>query len=260
MKNNYAYIAVLSNEKYLPGIEVLRYSLEQVGSKYPFYVLMPKNADPALIERIKELKISTILEDCFSDDVLNMENSVSYWKDTLYKLKIFNLTRFSKIICLDADMIVLRNIDHLFDKPHMSAVLDYDQKSLNSGLVVITPDENVYRDLVECIFPVHRQKSAMGDQDVIRYYYSDWSSRKELHLPASYGVIVGCAGYLIRDKVIKSEREIYVYHYTGRTKPWMPGIKIQFKMVMKVLDRSGSRADFKIWLKYKSVMKDIAIN
>ena len=39
-EHNYAYIAVLSNEKYLPGIEVLQYSLKQVGAKYPFYDIL----------------------------------------------------------------------------------------------------------------------------------------------------------------------------------------------------------------------------
>ena len=61
----------------------------------------------------------------------------------------------------------------------------------------------------------------------------------------------------MREKQIKNEKDIFVYHYTGQTKPWVKGINIQLKMIMKILKRSGSPADFKVWFKYRAALKAI---
>jgi len=72
--------------------------------------------------------------------------TATVWHDCWTKFHIFNLIQFDKIIFLDADLLILKNLDHLFDKPHMTAALDGEYFGLwegwphfNSGCMVIEP-------------------------------------------------------------------------------------------------------------------------
>ena len=106
---NYAFITVLTNESYLGGVLVLSRSLQAVQSKYPLYVLLPSDSDPMLKNALKKHNIQTLFRDQFSDDILRRDsNPQSYWRDTLFKLKVFQLTQFDKIICLDSHVLCRR--------------------------------------------------------------------------------------------------------------------------------------------------------
>jgi hypothetical protein len=45
----------------------------------------------------------------------------SFWGMSLNKLRVFNLTQFRKVIFMDSDTLVLKNIDHLMREPYFSA-------------------------------------------------------------------------------------------------------------------------------------------
>ena len=68
------------------------------------------------------------------------------WENVPSKFEIFNLTQFEKIVYLDADIYVLKNLDHLFAAPHLTAALDGEYFNLwegwphfNAGCMVIEP-------------------------------------------------------------------------------------------------------------------------
>jgi alpha-N-acetylglucosamine transferase len=44
---------------------------------------------------------------------------------TFTKLRIFDLDAFDKVVFLDADTIVLRNVDELFERPALAAAPDF---------------------------------------------------------------------------------------------------------------------------------------
>jgi alpha-N-acetylglucosamine transferase len=76
------------------------------------------------------------------------------WALTLSKFEIFNLTQFDKIIYLDADIMMLKNIDHLFEYPHLTSALDGeyfniwpDKPHFNAGILVIEPNSDEYKKL-----------------------------------------------------------------------------------------------------------------
>lgn len=140
----YAYITVLTNEDYLLGVKVLKKSMDMVNQSenIPFVVLVPSDANEKLLDELKRSGISFVQAENFTESILQRENKVAYWKETLFKLKVFDLTQFNKIVFLDSDMIVFKNLDHLFGLPHMSCVaagqeLHSDWVKLNSGLMVI---------------------------------------------------------------------------------------------------------------------------
>ena len=265
---NYAYITVLTSESYLGGVLVLSRSLQIVQSKYPLYVLLPSDSDPMLKNVLENYNIPTLFSDPLSDDMMRREsNSQSYWRDTLFKLKVFQLTQFDKIICLDSDMLVINNIDHLFQKKHMSCVaagrvLHHDWIHLNSGIMIIEPSNAAYDGLLRLVDPVCtnliNQGVGFGDQDIISARYDEeWTSNPELQLPESYNCMLGYAGLLKKAGIVQSAGDIFVYHFTGRQKPWRNLLSEDAAILIKILKRSKSHSalDYQIFYRYKQVLR-----
>ena len=152
---NYTYITVLNSLNYLEGVKTLLYSLQKVKSKYPLVVVLPKGFDSTCQESIESWGAKVLYTDKIDLGDLCLDNKRQYWNETFFKLCIFNLTEFDKIVYVDCDMIIRKNIDHLFEMEHITAVqggkLIYHWEDINSGLMVIKPNTIEFKELV-CIF------------------------------------------------------------------------------------------------------------
>lgn len=261
---NYTYVTVLTNCSYSGGVKALDKSLKRVKSQYALKVLVPPDIDTGIVSDLEKEGISVLIADDFNVDLLSMDNKTSHWQETFFKLKVFDLTEYDKLIFLDADMIILNNIDHLFDKPHMSCVaagnvLHSEWVDLNSGMMVIQPNHDEYLDLIRMIEPIYKQKTeegiGVGDQDVIETYFADWRDNQELHLPETYNVMLGYAGHLKNKGYIQSAEDIYVYHFTGKQKPWRNNLFENLLILMKIFKRSRSSLDFQAYLYYRNILK-----
>lgn len=226
-----AYVTVLTNSSYLPGVWVLNQSLREVGSQYDLYVLVPENRKAELSEQLSrwELPILTAPAVEVPEDLLERMGKDSYWNETFFKLRIAGLTQFEKIVLLDSDMLILRNIDHLFEKPSLSAVgsgqsLIPEWKGLNSGLIVLEPSKEFEAHLLSSIRPAIEQRlrenSVAGDQDVFNYALPEWPDREELHLPEEYNVMCWQIDALCRKFIPGGYKGVYIAHFTGGYKPW----------------------------------------
>lgn len=71
----------------------------------------------------------------------------------LTKLHIFRLTQFQKIIFLDADVLPIRPLSHLFNVPHeFSAAPDVGWPDIfNSGVLVVSPGNDKFNELYELL-------------------------------------------------------------------------------------------------------------
>lgn len=228
-----AYVTVITNEIYIPGLKALKKSLLKVNSKYRLAVLLKKNNTELAVL----LKNSGLIDDyCFlvyADDIELMEsltNKLPYhrWNDTFFKLKVCDLIEFEKIVLLDSDMLITKNIDVLFDRPSFSAVqADNICKSsyleLNSGLMVLEPSKKLYKELFNLIEPTFNKKIATGefcgDQDIFREYDKGWQNKKDLVLPLYFNVYFSYLNNLKRISDYKNS-DIHVIHFIGKTKPW----------------------------------------
>lgn len=222
-----AYLTLLSTDDYLDGTLALYESLQMVGAKYPLVVAITNNISPTTRSVLLQKKIETIeVQDFTYRDSCNklfVRRGMPHWTHTAAKIRIFGLTQFEKIIFLDSDMMVIKNIDHLFDYEDGAAVKDspmlYKENSaqheqLNSGIMVIVPSKEKEEALIEL------SKTNMGaDQDLIRLLYSDWIKQPNLHLPAGYNIF----NYKISDYISAGIRveDFYVIHFIGKEKPYM---------------------------------------
>ena len=146
-----AYFTTLSTENYLPGVIALNRALKNVHSKYPLYALLSNEISEEIEEKLNKKGIKTIRREKVDlpQEIIdrNRSRAKNRWNYTFDKLNIFELTDFEKIVFIDSDIYVRQNIDCLFDKPHMSAVIDKHHGpnltcrclELTSGVIVVEP-------------------------------------------------------------------------------------------------------------------------
>ena len=78
------------------GVKVLKSSLDRTKPKHPFYVLLPDNISKDIVDELENEKINILYTSPFGNEIMGRDNNVDYWKNTLFKLKIFDLTSFEK--------------------------------------------------------------------------------------------------------------------------------------------------------------------
>ncbi|GKZ23365.1 hypothetical protein AbraIFM66951_009263 [Aspergillus brasiliensis] len=109
------WTTLITNTAYLPGLLTLEYSLRKVGSKYPLIALytdtFPAEGHAALDARgILKQRVPYLLPSVPKDYV----NDVRFY-DCWSKLTPFSLVEFERVVQLDSDMMILRNMDELME-------------------------------------------------------------------------------------------------------------------------------------------------
>lgn len=220
-----AYVTLLSTNNYLDGVLALHQSLLNTNTKYPFYACITSNITPDIRECLTKAGISIIeLPDFAYNEKCKKifkKKNMPHWFYTSAKIEIYGLIQFEKIVYLDSDTLVLKNIDDLFEKEDGSAAEDspmvYEEEGhflLNSGILVIVPEKKKEKQLKKL-----SEQFLEPDQNLIRRLYPNWKEKKELHLPQGYNIHV-----LFMEKYLKRgihPKDFYVLHFIGETKPFM---------------------------------------
>lgn len=236
MKTNkkYTYVTLLSTDSYLMGVLLLANSLRETQAKYPLLVVCSN----AVSDKTKRILTRYSLEYIVLDEAIQIDTTkynvapgYEHWNNTLDKLYVFSLTDYDKVIFLDSDMMVVRNIDHLFDMPHMSAVVadvfnEPDLRKLNSGMMVIEPNTKDFDGMVNLWTSGGIKLANAGDQDVIRAWFKDWENHPELRLPQGYNVFYSDCQWLAKPEQVEP---VYVIHFIGPRKPWQVSARAIYK-------------------------------
>ena len=175
----HAFVTLVSSDSYLPG------ALAQVAAlsdlhKDPFTVCLvtPESLDVTTIRSLRKafnlvVGVEILEQDNNHGLILLGRPDLS---TVLTKLHVFRLTQFSKVIFLDADVLPIRPLDHLFSLPHeFSAVPDVGWPDIfNSGVMVLTPGEEKFAQLNQLL------KSSPswdgGDQGILNEWRGgDWN-------------------------------------------------------------------------------------
>jgi len=237
--------------------------------QFPFLALLTKNISDKTIKTLQKYSIpyKLIPKNISNPTDTNQEHR---WFSTYSKLHIFNQIEFTKIVFLDADMLILRNIDELFDKPHMSAVNAGSMiprkalwTRLNSGLIVIEPSSELFKDMLTKIGKVevlksndtNRKHRFWSDQDFLNAYYPDWPRKRELHLDHKYNVLHYYSDEyreLFDYSLTKGEHPVSVIHYASHLKPW--NVTIEQIVELQDNNKTMEAEAIKLWqLEYDSL-------
>lgn len=242
---NYTYMSFLGTDDYLIGILALKKQLDAVKSKYPFVVLVSDQISNNSKKILDKYHITYISKDQYipSESIkkYNQSFGMPQWSNTFGKLYIFGMTQFDKIVYVDADMLIKKNIDELFQKENLSSVIagtrypgneDWSQ-TLNSGLMVIVPKKDEDRRLFKLI-DREDHKKGLGDQDVLHIAYPNWIQAQQLHLGEEYNLLAPYESYYLAKGLVKYEN-LKVIHYIGPTKPWMISYILKLKHMLGIV-------------------------
>lgn len=241
MAKNYAYITLLTNDKYFPGVILLNETLKVVKSKYPLYVMITEDVPLDTIKNLAKANINTIKIDKIpTPDNIYQHNlaldakQAEIWKDVLSKYQVMNLTQFDKVILLDCDLMILKNLDHCFEMKDMTAAVDGEYTNLwptwkhfNSGFMVLEPRKNRFEDLLEFIKTFTDEKLAgivdymgkpylIADQEMLNLYNKDWYNDPERQLGKYYNMFPCHVPQECADDMLRNG---YFIHFVG-VKPW----------------------------------------
>lgn len=242
MKNDiprYVYVTAVTTKEYIPGCMALARSLMEVESAYKLIVLIPESSEKELREAMTGyglLKVcGSYVEILTKPDIqlpdfsnFSVDMKYSFWRYSFFKLQVASLFEYEKVILLDCDQMAVKNIDHLFDKSHMTATtcgrcIHPEWTDLSAGLVVIEPSKEFYCQLVDLIEPAAKKKYEKGlqagDQDVFNEYIPDWRLREDLFIPEKYNICWGMIEALCHKENV-SVNEFFMIHFPGKDKPW----------------------------------------
>ncbi|CAN8258861.1 unnamed protein product [Cochlearia groenlandica] len=135
------------------------------------------------------------------------------------KFRLWQLTDYDKIIFIDADLLILRNIDFLFSTPEISATGN-NGTLFNSGVMVIEPCNCTFQLLMDHINEIESYNG--GDQGYLNEVYT-WWHRIPKHMNFLKHFWVGDEDDVRRKKTDLFGAEppvLYVLHYLGM-KPWL---------------------------------------
>lgn len=228
---NYSYVTLLTDDTYTYGIVLLVETMKKYNTKYPLHVLITEDVSKPCLIILDQLGVTYSLVDkiAIPDELHEYNSSINpktagIWRYCYTKFHIFNQTQFDKIVFLDADIMLLKNIDHLFDCPHMTAALDGEYYNIwpnwphfNSGCIVIEPSNQLYHNILEFASQYKEQPGyIVADQEILNFYFKDWPEQIELHLNKYYNIF---GPYINPNDEEDINKNCYFIHYIGR-KPW----------------------------------------
>lgn len=206
-----AWVTLLTRPNYLVGVRTLRVSLENAGSAHPLVVLVTDGIDAAtrqqlvhdgcLLRDVEPLRPGSNLQDHYAN---------ARFAEVWTKLAAWQLTEFERVVFLDADMLVTRNMDELFSlelaggtiaashacrcnpngiasypaswtpencfythggEQHTGGPSQVDDY-LNAGFLVLTPDQAVFDDMMRKLADIDDlSRFPFAEQDFLNECY-----------------------------------------------------------------------------------------
>ena len=215
------YACVLSTNNYLEGVLVLNNNLKKLNSKYDLLCLI----NETITEESKRILEENNIKYKEFKSVKYKVQHTSIWNNTFDKFNIFLLEEYEKVVYLDADLLILENLDFLFDYDTPAMVIDRPNYTdrYNSGVLVIKPDKEVFKILVRMKEQQSLYNKLIGDQDILNDYYLETS--KINRIPDEYNVLRTITKEKDENGLYKVTKNalinnIKVIHYVGKNKPF----------------------------------------
>ncbi|RDB28668.1 Glycogenin-1 [Hypsizygus marmoreus] len=223
---SYAFVTLVSSDSYLPGALAVAGALKDVHPspalppEVPFQtacLVTPETVDVSTIKHLRKA-----FDIVIGVEVIGQEDETGLTllgrldlKTVLTKLHIFRLTQFSKIIFLDADVLPIRPLSHLFSLPHeFSASPDVGWPDIfNSGVLVLSPGEDKFTQLTDLL----KSKGSWdgGDQGLL----NEWRGQNWNRLSFTYNT-TPTAAYTYAPAYERFGSQISAIHFIGPNKPW----------------------------------------
>uniref|UniRef100_A0A2K5PYS7 Glycogenin 1 n=1 Tax=Cebus imitator TaxID=2715852 RepID=A0A2K5PYS7_CEBIM len=156
-----AFVTLTTNDAYAKGVLVLDSSLKQ--------------------HRTNRKVLETVFDEVIMVDVLDSGNfaHLTLMKRPelgvmLAKLHCWFLTQYSKCVFMDADTLVIANIDDIFEREELSAAPDSGWPDCFNSGVIYQPSVETYNQLLS--LASEQRSFDGGDQGILNTFFSSWSN------------------------------------------------------------------------------------
>lgn len=228
---DHAFVTLVSNPAYLPGAEALLRSLRLTGTPADL-VVMHRGLEEAHLARLRQhgarLIAADLLPTSESFDLTHareaLHSRAAFTRggkpsfhtplDNFIKLRLWQLD-YERCVFIDADAVVLRPVDKLFDMPELCAAPNvYDGLDgfhrMNSGVFTARPDTGTYREMLACL-DRPRVFWRRTDQTFLQDFFPDWHGLSVHHNLLQY--------VWIHMPELWNWDEVRILHYQYE-KPW----------------------------------------
>jgi lipopolysaccharide biosynthesis glycosyltransferase len=219
MKRAYA-TTMCGGDEYLPGVEVLGQSLVASGSQDTRLVMLTPDVSEPARERLRtlgwELREIEPIANPTPDTLL-----FKRFANVFTKLRAWELVDYDRVVLLDADTLVLQNVDDLFERSGFAAGPDFFLPDrFNSGVMVLEPSRDTFAKMMKKLAEDGTYDG--GDQGFLNTFFTDWYAMGVEHrLPVGYNMAAFIYQFLNAHETLKHtlEREAKILHYLIQ-KPW----------------------------------------
>uniref|UniRef100_A0A8C0JJ96 glycogenin glucosyltransferase n=1 Tax=Canis lupus dingo TaxID=286419 RepID=A0A8C0JJ96_CANLU len=216
-----AFVTLATNDIYCQGALVLGQSLRNQRATRRLVVLITPQ-----VSNLLRVILSKVFDEVIEVNLIDSADYIhlAFLKRpelgvTLTKLHCWTLTHYSKCVFLDADTLVLSNIDELFDRTEFSAAPDPGWPDcFNSGVFVFQPSLETHGLLLQ--HATDHGSFDGADQGLLNSFFSSWSTADiHKHLPFIYNLSSNTA-YTYSPAFKRFGSSVKVVHFLGPTKPW----------------------------------------
>ena len=200
----FAFATLVTNADYALGALALARSLRRVCTDWPLVVLAPPNApnleelerEGCIVRQVLQPELSEAFKARHSRDAQHARSPFTKGEkptfhdplDNFIKLRLWQLEDYQRVVFIDADAIVVRNVDKLFSYPEFSAAPNLyesltDMHRMNSGVFVAEPNPRIYDDMLTRL-DAPESYWRRTDQTFLQTYFPDWHG-----LPYTFNVL-----------------------------------------------------------------------
>ncbi|WP_269581626.1 glycosyltransferase [Roseibium sp. Sym1] len=234
--SRFAYVTLVTNQDYVLGASALLRSLRHSGTSADLVVLYTPGVDEQDLDTLKGFgprlgrcdRLPT--SEAFNErhERGRLHKAAPFTKggkpvfhtplDNFVKLRLWQLTDYDRVVFIDADALVLKNLDKLFGYPEFCAAPNVyeslkDFHRMNSGVFTAAPDEGTFAAMLDRL----DQPDAFWrrtDQTFLESFFPDWHG-----LPVFYNMLQYVWFNLPE---LWDWSQVHVLHYQYE-KPWETG-------------------------------------
>ncbi|XP_010777040.1 glycogenin-2 isoform X2 [Notothenia coriiceps] len=221
MSGREAFVTLATTNSYCMGATVVARSLRRHGTTRSIVVMVTPN-----VSEQSRLALQSVFDEVITVDVMDSEDRLNLsllgrpeLGITFTKIHCWTLTQYSKCVFLDADTLVLCNVDELFHRDELSAAPDPGWPDcFNSGVFVFRPSLHTHHRLLEHA----RQHGSFdgGDQGLLNSFFSGWPVEDiSKHLPFIYNLSASSL-YSYLPAYQQFGHDAKIVHFLGSVKPW----------------------------------------
>ena len=217
-----AYVTMLcGGDAYVPGAEALGKSLSASRTPYPKVAMVTTDVTEAARTLLTSQGWLIRPVEPIPNPHPDRELLFTRFGNVFTKLQAWSLVEFEKMVFLDADTIVIQNVDELFDRPEFAAGPDYFVPDrFNSGVMVLTPSQTTYDKMRKTLLTTESYDG--GDQGFLNLFFANWYGMPPGNrLPAGFNMHHFILQFLLSQPSLKPmAKEAKIIHYTLQ-KPWL---------------------------------------